>query len=49
MHACMLLFVWCRKHWLSEVGSKNSRIERCLFKDEKTISNTEYRTFDIKK
>lgn len=37
------------KHWLSQVGSRHSRIERCQFKNEKTIERTEYSEFTIRK
>ena len=42
-------FSCCRKHWLSKVGSKASRIENCHFNNEKTLQDIEYRSFEIKK
>ncbi|XP_069117422.1 acylphosphatase-1-like [Argopecten irradians] len=35
------------KRWLKKTGSPKSRIERCIFKDEKPIPNKEFKNFDI--
>lgn len=37
------------QQWLSEVGSPHSKIERCLFKDEKTLWKVEYTSFEIRR
>ena len=37
------------KHWLTHVGSRRSRIERCEFTREKTIEKLEYTEFTIRK
>ncbi|RWS13020.1 Acylphosphatase-1-like protein, partial [Dinothrombium tinctorium] len=36
------------KHWLSEIGSPHSRIEKCVFKNEKEISKLEFGDFSIR-
>ncbi|CAC5391603.1 acyP [Mytilus coruscus] len=35
------------KEWLSKIGSKNSRIDKCDFKNEKSIQTFEYKSFKI--
>jgi len=35
------------KDWLSKTGSPKSKIERCEFKEEKTIQAVSYQAFDI--
>ncbi|XP_052058398.1 acylphosphatase-2-like [Mytilus californianus] len=35
------------KEWLSKIGSKNSRIDKCDFKNEKSIQKFEYKSFKI--
>uniref|UniRef100_G3MR87 Acylphosphatase n=2 Tax=Amblyomma TaxID=6942 RepID=G3MR87_AMBMU len=37
------------KHWLSNVGSPSSAIEKCTFTDEKNIDEAEFENFSIKK
>ncbi|KAK2551564.1 Acylphosphatase-2 [Acropora cervicornis] len=37
------------KKWLKETGSPKSRIDRCKFSNEKTISSLEFSTFTIRK
>jgi len=37
------------KKWLRETGSPKSRIERCEFKNERTITNLDFTTFTIRK
>ncbi|XP_020617568.1 acylphosphatase-2-like [Orbicella faveolata] len=37
------------KKWLKHTGSPKSRIDRCEFKNEKTISKVEFRNFSIRK
>ncbi|OWF41196.1 acylphosphatase-2-like [Mizuhopecten yessoensis] len=37
------------KRWLKKTGSPKSRIDRCIFKDEQTITQKEFRSFDIVK
>ncbi|CAH3016083.1 unnamed protein product [Porites evermanni] len=48
---------WClvvsclfsRKRWLKETGSPKSRIDRCEFKNERTITKLEFSDFTIRK
>ncbi|KAL9958075.1 hypothetical protein ACROYT_G035043 [Oculina patagonica] len=37
------------KKWLKETGSPKSRIDRCEFKNERTISKLEFSNFSIRK
>uniref|UniRef100_A0A0C9SBP7 Acylphosphatase n=1 Tax=Amblyomma americanum TaxID=6943 RepID=A0A0C9SBP7_AMBAM len=37
------------KHWLREVGSPQSDIEKCTFTNEKDIDQAEFEDFSIKK
>lgn len=37
------------KRWLKETGSPRSRIDRCEFKNERTITSLEFSTFIIRK
>ncbi|XP_068687889.1 acylphosphatase-1-like [Montipora capricornis] len=37
------------KKWLKETGSPKSRIDRCEFRNEKTITSLEFSTFTIRK
>ncbi|GFR60105.1 acylphosphatase [Elysia marginata] len=37
------------KRWLQETGSPKSRIDKCIFKDEKDISSKTYGAFSIQK
>ncbi|XP_067020174.1 acylphosphatase-2-like [Acropora muricata] len=37
------------KKWLKETGSPKSKIDRCKFSNEKTISSLEFSTFTIRK
>uniref|UniRef100_T1IQP0 Acylphosphatase n=1 Tax=Strigamia maritima TaxID=126957 RepID=T1IQP0_STRMM len=36
------------KHWLQNVGSPQSRIDKCEFKNEKQVSKTNFSKFLIK-
>lgn len=40
-----LLFPFCRKNWLRNVGSPSSRIDRAEFTNERDISKLEIRGF----
>ncbi|XP_060073269.1 acylphosphatase-1-like [Ylistrum balloti] len=35
------------KRWLKKTGSPQSRIDRCIFKDEQTITQKQYKSFEI--
>lgn len=36
-----------RKEWLSKTGSKKSRIDKCDFKNERTLDSFEYNSFEV--
>ena len=38
-----------RKNWLKSEGSPKSRIDRCVFKDEKEITSFDFNEFTIKR
>ncbi|KAK9510941.1 hypothetical protein O3M35_005612 [Rhynocoris fuscipes] len=37
------------KKWLSKIGSPASKIDKCIFKNEKTVDTCQYSCFDIHK
>ncbi|XP_060590226.1 acylphosphatase-1-like [Ruditapes philippinarum] len=37
------------KHWLSKKGSRQSKIDKAEFRDERTIDSTTYKSFTIKR
>lgn len=45
----MHLFFLSRKNWLKNEGSPKSRIDRCVFKDEKEIASFDFNEFTIKR
>lgn len=45
----IFFFFYCfRKKWLQTKGSRYSRIDRAVFKNEKSVSNLEFKDFVVR-
>lgn len=50
INECLLVScLFSRKRWLKETGSPKSRIDRCEFKNERTITKLEFSDFAVRK